>query len=802
MVAAKKERHLFSLFIRLSILCTLILAVNLRSVTGASGDPDFYYYSGGRKNTLPLSKEMLAVRFKHEVSPQQTEAIVQAGAHLVLFSQLKELSAFKLSLLPLSDGITEENVIQTINSLNTRPEIEFANPVFAFSDAELIFTDEFIVKFRPSASEVEIEAFNTLHNVEIVRKPQWTERYTLRVKDPKGTNVLTMANLYYENPITEFAMPNFVRKLKPMSITPDDAYFTNQWALNNTGQDPPGGTPDADIDAPEGWDISTGSSDIVIAIIDEGVDTTHEDLVSNLVDGYDFVEYDNDPTPWGDDAHGTACAGLAAAETDNEKGISGVSWNCRIMPIRVAYGVGDHWFTTDDQLASGIEWASDNGADVLSNSWGGGPDSDTIHNAIIDAKNNGRGGKGCVLVFASGNNNGPVSYPAKYPEVIAVGATDEDDIRWSVLIDWGSNYGNELDVVAPSAWGSGEGVIFWTMDITGSRGYNPGSTSEGDAAGNYTKWFGGTSAATPQVAGLAGLILSMNPDLTSDEVQSIVESTADDLGDTGWDQYYGWGRINLYYAVIEAGTQAGKQTVIMNKADDVNGPVSPGDYITYTISLENTVRGPNDANFPFGDLTNVTIVDHLPDEVYYNNPFDPNYDIEEHTYTWNIGTLAEDDSNSVELTVIVNNLAEPLGKITNVCVVEANEIWPKSMVELTDVNCWGGDIIYVDKAAVTWTDTGTSWDNAYVDLQRALRRARRGCGCEMRVAGGIYTNRILRAQVVNFFSRRWYDFLRRLSARRGAAQPTGIPDHLKRGHRRQWYSRYGQCSNRCGQHHA
>jgi len=442
-----KKRHLSPLFICVSISCSVIFTVNTKLVTAGSPGPNFFYYSSGRKIPLPVSKEMLAVRFKPGVPLEQQRTIVESEPSLASFFEREELSIFKLTLLPLREQVTKEDAIQTINSLNTKLEVEFASAVFHFPDAELIVTDEFLVKFDPSVSEAEIRAFNVLNNVEIVEKAESTGWYTLRVKEPRNMNTLKTANLYYEDRITLYSVPNFVMRLEPMSVTPDDTYFEEQWALNNTGQT--GGTPNADMDAPAGWQITTGSCEIIIAIIDSGVELIHADLITKLVDGRDCIYDDNDPSPVSDDAHGTACAGLAAADTNNATGVAGVCWNCKIMPVRV---FENNW-TNYDILSKGIKWAADNGADVLSNSWGGGPSNDKIHSAIIHAKNNGRDGKGCVIVFASGNGNGPVSYPAKYDEVIAVGATDHNDVRWAIFEDWGSNYGSELDVVAPSAWG-------------------------------------------------------------------------------------------------------------------------------------------------------------------------------------------------------------------------------------------------------------------------------------------------------------------------------------------------------------
>lgn len=600
-----QKRNIVLIFVCLAVLGFLICIASLGSVSAGPTDPNFYYYSSGRKYALTLSTEKLAVRFKQGLTIEEQKALVESEPDLGLFYQRGESATLRLIILPLSEGLTEENVIETLKTLNARQKIEVAYPIFDLPNSKIVLTDEFIVKFAPDVSKSEIDAFNTLNGVEIARKIERIQHYILRVKAPQNMNTLKIANLYYENPITIFSVPNFIGRTKDAPTIPNDKYFDEdkQWPLDNWGQVPPGGTNGADIDGPEGWGISTGSSDIVIAVLDTGVDLAHEDLVNKLVDGYDAyaVPPDNDPSPGDhpDNAHGTACAGLAAAQTNNTIGIAGVSWNCKLMPIRVMY-VDDNgdWDYPRARLAAGIAWAADNdnGADVLSCSWPEIEDNDAVHDAIIDAKNNGREGRGCVLVFAVHNYNRPLTFPSAYPEVIAVGATDHHDDRWDIGFLDGSNFGPELDVVAPSGWG-GQGVIMWTTDISGNAGYNPNKFPEdpGDAAGHYWKWFGGTSAATPEVAGLAGLILSVNPDLTADEVQFIIESTADDqIGDPleeedteGWDQYYGWGRINNEGALLKAGSfsiddtlfgwwkfDEGEETIAHDSAGDNNGTLA------------------------------------------------------------------------------------------------------------------------------------------------------------------------------------------------------------------------------------
>ncbi|MFN4151894.1 MAG: S8 family serine peptidase, partial [Candidatus Sericytochromatia bacterium] len=256
-----------------------------------------------------------------------------------------------------------------------------------------------------------------------------------------------------------------------------------------------------------GWSsVGFGSNNVTIAIIDTGVDTTHQDL-TRTVSGYSaFSGLSPNTDPHG---HGTHCAGIAAATVNNAKGIVGVSPFSKIMPIKVLDSSGRG---TTSTVAAGVTFAA-NVLDVkvLSMSLGGGGSS-TLQNAINYALS-----KDKVIVAAMGNNgNSALSYPAAYNGIIAVGATDSNDTRASF-----SQYGNHISVTAP--------------------GVNILSTFPNNSYQNMS----GTSMATPAVSGLAALIRSLKPSLTASEVKTKIQQNANDLGVAGFDPYYGYGRINL-----------------------------------------------------------------------------------------------------------------------------------------------------------------------------------------------------------------------------------------------------------------
>jgi len=499
------------------------------------------------------------------------------------------------------------------------PSIDALNEEYGVISAEVLFEDEIDSSFS------NIYKFKFSSNVDI----------------------FAAALEYNDDPNVEFAEPNYIGHT--CSI-PNDPYFDMQWALHNTGQD--GGTPDADIDAPEAWDTTTGDDDVVIAVIDSGVDYTHPDLghctdgiieqeyileswhplnetlfeqtfsfpgydsvslhfsrinpgegwievgFSNgggyvfggnfnlydywlmfteygineitiraiaagdnpgwgfkidkiklstfiplseqsdkYVDGYDFIL--DDPDPMDDFGHGTHCAGIAAAITNNEVDIAGVAGNCKIMPLRIispwilAFGPGV------DDFTESVLYAVKNGADVISVSIGYSSPSKLMELVLTYADL-----MGVVLVAAAGNEGYSIEefcFPASHDKVIAVSATDRNDTKASF-----TNYGPWVDVAAPGcdilslrahATDMYHTFPHWEYSVPP---FDPDATL-------YRAW--GTSMSCPHVAGVAALLLSKDPDLTPREIRTIIRSSTDPVIS---DRYIGTGRINASVAVQKA----------------------------------------------------------------------------------------------------------------------------------------------------------------------------------------------------------------------------------------------------------
>ncbi|HKP51629.1 MAG TPA: S8 family serine peptidase [Chloroflexia bacterium] len=293
------------------------------------------------------------------------------------------------------------------------------------------------------------------------------------------------------------AEPNAIYRLM---VTPNDPQYVagQQWGLTQ-------------IRAEQAWDVTKGSGDFIIAILDTGTALDHPDLEGKIVQGYDFHNNDGDPSD--DEGHGTYTAGIAAAISDNGTGIAGVSWGARIMPVKVLSASGSG---SDSKIAQGIRWAVDHGARIINASLGGSLDTTVMRDAARYAYDHN-----VLLVASAGNTpDGKPNYPAAFDTVLAVGATGRNDTFTGF-----SSWGPFVDVTAP-----GVGILGTAID------------------GGYD-YANGTSASCPFVSGLASLVWSVNPSLTAEQVRWIIEDSSDDFGDPGFDEHYGKGRVNAEKAV-------------------------------------------------------------------------------------------------------------------------------------------------------------------------------------------------------------------------------------------------------------
>ncbi len=402
---------------------------------------------------------------------------------------------------------------------------------------------EVLVQFRSGVSEVLAQAAHSFVGSTPIRR--FSQAGVDQVRIPEGWTVEEAVEIYRLDPDVQCVEPNYYRY---STGTPNDAHFSVQWALNNIGQT--GGTVDADVDGPEAWSIETGNSSVVVAVLDTGVDLDHQDLAGNIwmnsaedwVDGspgnngvdddgngkvddyygWDFVNHDNDPS---DDSigHGTHVAGIIAADGNNGVGIAGLAWSASIMSLKMLSA--DSGGLVSDEIAA-IDYAIENGAQIINASFGGPSFSQSEYNAIKRAQD-----AGLLFVAAAGNggldNDSTPVYPASHDldNIISVAATDRSDNLLSL-----SNYGqHSVDVAAP-------GLSIYSTSV-----------------GNTYRYGTGTSMAAPHVSGLAALIWSENFDLTCSQVKDYILNGVD-VKETLVGVISTGGRINAYNSCSNEGS--------------------------------------------------------------------------------------------------------------------------------------------------------------------------------------------------------------------------------------------------------
>lgn len=372
----------------------------------------------------------------------------------------------------------------------------------------------------------------------------------------ESIDILKVIDLLKSTNLFEYVEPDYIgygagkKGSSAFTTTPNDLLFSRQWGLVNDGTfSLSSATVNADVDMDQAWDITTGDSNIIMAILDSGLRTGHPEFSGRIwnntneildgsdsdsngyaddVNGWDFANNDNNPRD--DHGHGTNVAGIAVATGNNSIGYAGIDWNCKIMPLKI---LDDNNFGFYSWWIAAIDYAVNNGAKVINMSVGGSGFS----SGMLDAVNNAHANDVVITVSMMNTNDEVSYYPAAYQNTIAVGSTDPDDERTSPFF-WsatsGSNYGSHIDVVAPG-------------------NYIYGLSFSSDT--NYDTYWGGTSQAAPLVAGICSLILDIRPNFTVEEVRSALRDTADDqVGrpseDTpGWDKYHGAGRVNAYLAL-------------------------------------------------------------------------------------------------------------------------------------------------------------------------------------------------------------------------------------------------------------
>jgi hypothetical protein len=541
----------------------------------------YYYYYQKKKKDIALNTEVINIVSKKKIDGKYQNlgniSWSNEGKVTIKSSDSENIQKGEklyYGKLRLRKKGTEEEYLKIINNLYNDNDIQNVSQSFIdpqIPQGVLNLNKFFYVKLHTTSDISYLYNLASSYGAIVVEQyeymPLW---YTLSTTSG-SQNSLELANTFYQTGMFEYAHPDFILE-NSLLTCPSDPNFNNQWGNNNTGQ--MGGTPGVDIKACSALNlVRSGGAVIDVAVLDDGFDMTHPDLISSLwgpVLSYDCNNRTSPATLVNRSGHGTAVAGIIGAR-ENGIGIVGVAPYCRLMLVSHAFTRA----TTEEQekqnlrdMAAGIDWSVQNGAEILNLSWQCAY-NDFIFEAIKRATIYGRGGKGCIVVCSSGNGDLPVVFPANASlNILSVGSINQCGTRskynnCSQSHYVSSGYGVWLEVVAP-------GTNVFTLDIVGSDGHSTGDYG----------YVHGTSAAAPYVSGVAALILSKNPTLTLNEVRNIIESTAQKVGGYSygyepyrnngtWHPEMGYGLVDAYAALLN--TPPGSQNGILY----YQGPITP-----------------------------------------------------------------------------------------------------------------------------------------------------------------------------------------------------------------------------------
>ena len=496
------------------------------------------------KNIIPLSFAMIAV-YSVLTTAAATTAPADYAENQIIVKFSKSVTDVLQTKLDEALSPAQMRFSRSLDRLNKKYRLKKAEPMFKNFRKRRQRIKNLLKKNKALLTRKEKHILRRLKRAQKnVAVPDLDRIYLLEIEPQTNLSLEDIVAEYNQSPDVEYAELNY-----NVSIcrTPNDPLFLIQWPLNNLGQmypesgkfTHPPGTPDADIDAPSAWDVNTGSERIIVAVIDTGVDYNHRDLLGNIwfntgeipgngldddgnghiddIHGYDFINEDSDPKD--DNGHGTHCAGIIAAEGNNGLDTTGLCWNTKIMALKFLGSAGTGNLTN---AVRAFYYAVENGADVASNSWIGGPYIETVQQAINYAYS-----QGVIMVAAAGNGNTTVPfYPAYYDHVISVAATDSDDNRASF-----SNYGQWVDIAAPG------------VDILSLKAQD---SSIGTVYDQYTTVLSGTSMSCPHIAAACALLVDIRPGISIDSIEQVLTESADDIDQ----EICASGRLNMYAAML------------------------------------------------------------------------------------------------------------------------------------------------------------------------------------------------------------------------------------------------------------